>query len=199
MTTKRWLALCASLLLAGAIGGRCWQGRMADRAYTALLARYTAHLRTDSLAVRVDSARTDTIKVVTTRIVHDSAAAVDVGKLADSVAGVLRAQLADSSQRVFAAFERAVATRDSLRLAQISGLDSVIAIQQRQIVDTRARLVELDALLSQSMGQLRSALARADRRWHLAACGGLGASTPLAGGSVVLGPQVGLCVAYVLF
>ena len=167
MTSRRWLALCAALLLAGAIGGRCWQGRVADRAYTALLARYTAHLRADSLAVRVDSARTDTIKVVSTRIVKDSAKAESLSVVVAQRDSAMTEHLkADSAgTQVFAAFTDAVNRRDSLRLITIGNLQRIAATQDTIISGLRSRLVESDVMLSQAMGQLRSALARADSGW----------------------------------
>jgi len=199
MTMRQTVAALGAALILGLVVGRIWEGKASDKAYLNLKAEYAAHLKADSLAGRRDTARTDTMRVVLTRVVHDSVAGVTATAQVDSAAHAVRAQLTDSTQRVFDAFTAAVERRDSLRLATIASLHLVIAVQDSQLVDLRARFVETNALLAQAMGVARNLAVRADRRLHLVLYAGYGVSVPVPSGTVMTGAQIGLGLGYTVF
>ena len=171
MTLKAGLLVGAGLIVSGLVVGRCWEGRVQDSRFakleTRLAVAYAAHLVNDSVAATYDRMRVDTIKVVTTRIVKDAAKAESLSVVVAQRDSAMTEHLkADSAgTQVFAAFTDAVNRMDSLRLITIGNLQRIASTQDTIISGLRSRLVESDVMLSQAMGQLRSALARADSGW----------------------------------
>ena len=199
MTTKHWLGLIGLGLLAGLVGGDRWAEHVGAVKLTALQRRYAAHLKADSAAAKVDTARTDTVRVILTRVVHDSIAGAAASAQVDSAAHAVRVRLTDSTQRVFDAFTAAVERRDSVRLGTIHDLQRVVAVQDSQLVDLRARFTETNILLAQAMGVARNLAQRADRRWHIGAYGGYGLNVPVPSGTITAGAQIGVGIIYTLF
>ena len=164
---KVGILAAAVLIVSSLVVGRCWQGRVADSKFQKLETQ-VAKYRADSAAFWTSIAqRTDTIKVVTTRIVKDAAKAESLSVVVAQRDSAMTEHLkADSAgTQVFAAFTDAVNRMDSLRLITIGNLQRIAATQDTIISGLRSRLVESDVMLSQAMGQLRSALARADSGW----------------------------------
>jgi len=185
--------------LVGLIGGDRWAEHVGAVKLTALQRRYAAHLKADSAAAKVDTARTDTVRVILTRVVHDSIAGAAASAQVDSAAHAVRVRLTDSTQRVFDAFTAAVERRDSVRLGTIHDLQRVVAVQDSQLVDLRARFTETNILLAQAMGVARNLAQRADRRWHIGAYGGYGLNVPVPSGTITAGAQIGVGIIYTLF
>ncbi len=184
----------AACLAAGLVAGRCWQGKAADARFMKLETAYAAHLRADSVANAQDNVRTDTVTRIRTIIRGDSAAADSLTRTLDSLRAAPHAP-----DTVFAAFARACARRDSLRVAEALGLRRIVAIQDSQLVALRVRVNASNALLAQAMTEARRAAARANRRWHLVAFAGYAVTPSLVGGPIARGPSFGIGLAWTIF
>lgn len=194
LTLKRAALAGGACLIAGLIAGRYWQGRAASAAYDRLAQAYTAHLRADSAASRVDAARADTVTVYRVAANRHGAAADSMGRLLDAARSRIREQIGDSARTVFDAWMRTVVAREAARLAQIADLSRVVATQDTIISGLRFRLNASNALLADVM-----ATARASRRWHLVVFGGYGVNAPIPAGTVSTGGQIGIGIAYTLW
>ena len=199
MTLRATVGLALACVLVGGIAGYCYQGKTVDAAYQRLDSAYVAYQRQQPKVDSVDRWRVDTVRIVGHAIAGDS---LKVDSLTRIIAGkdsAFAAHLREDSASTgeFTAFAQAVQERDSTERTQIASLKFVVAQQDTDAVALRGRLVQANALLAQAIGVSRQLASRADRRWHLVAFAGYGATA--AAGTLHAGPQVGVGIGYTLW